>query len=354
MQTSAFGKKQKRGKKRTFTFVCSTSVYAGKVGRQTQQHMALLEFDWSTCLFVLAHTVFMYMRWPIGICEHVCGFCGKKQWQEVYSPSLTHHTHSDPLEMIINVIIKHLLPTAPALSLPPGPSGDPISQSERESERKRAAKAGGRDTGGARRRGWRARSSKSKGVIITLLDSFTPARACSFCVVADSLWSYVIPEQKEQGGTNNPMLTRKWRNSQQGAGGHGYSDIRNQFITWTWFHFSAVSSLFLAIWVNFLFHAGNRKTLLYFSFFTKGEVRDSHQFVDSHWGWGTEELRTTGVQVPVRGQNVALFDQDSAADEPVQRHHAKPIQRHWSVLQHVSAVLQQLSPGLGKLHRLQR
>lgn len=75
--------------------------------------------------------------------------------------------------MIINLIIKHLLPTAPALSLLWTP-WDPITEREEESKRRRG-------TGGARGRGWREESSKSEGVIITLLDSFTLARGCFLC-----------------------------------------------------------------------------------------------------------------------------------------------------------------------------
>ena len=97
-----------------------------------------------------------------------------------FSPFLLHCLDSEPPGMIINLIIKHLLPTAPALFPldPPGPH-----HREREGERgrrRRRAGDGGRDTGGARGRGWREESSKSEGVIITLLDSFTPTRSCVF------------------------------------------------------------------------------------------------------------------------------------------------------------------------------
>jgi len=101
---------------------------------------------------------------------------------------------SEPPGMILNVIIKHVLQTAPAislyfsltrsislylspsLSLASGPPGTP-SERGRAGEGGREGRKGG-DTGGARMRGWSVESSKSEGVTVTSLDSFTPARGC--------------------------------------------------------------------------------------------------------------------------------------------------------------------------------
>lgn len=103
----------------------------------------------------------MYTVW------HCVWFIGKTMTVSLF----LQHPDSEPPGMIINVIIKHLLPTAPAVSLSPLDPGD-HREGEQEGE-------GGRDTGGARGRGWSAESSKSEGVTVTLLDSFTPARGCS-------------------------------------------------------------------------------------------------------------------------------------------------------------------------------
>lgn len=49
---------------------------------------------------------------------------------------------SQPLGMIINLIIKHLLPTAPALSLPCGPPGTPSQERGGRERRRRAGEKG--------------------------------------------------------------------------------------------------------------------------------------------------------------------------------------------------------------------
>lgn len=81
-------------------------------------------------------------------------------WRCVFSPPFLHRPDSQPPGMIINLIIKHLLPTAPALSRSSETLRTP-PQRERARERRRAGE-GGRDTGGARGRGWREESN-SKG-----------------------------------------------------------------------------------------------------------------------------------------------------------------------------------------------
>lgn len=96
-----------------------------------------------------------------------------------------HCPDSEPPGIIINLIIKHLLPTAPALSLlcgPPGPHHKRSREREREGERERrkAVEGGGTQEEPEGGVGEREESSKSKGVIITLLDSFTPARGRFF------------------------------------------------------------------------------------------------------------------------------------------------------------------------------
>lgn len=123
--------------------------------------------------------------------------------------------------MIINRIIKHLLPTAPALS-PLWTPWDPIT---RERKRRRAGE-GGWDTGGARRRGWREESSKSKGVIITLLDSFTRTRSRVF------VWLQTLCEVMWL--QNNLILGTDQRESQQGLSPPAQSDILSQAINPTW------------------------------------------------------------------------------------------------------------------------
>lgn len=78
---------------------------------------------------------FMYTVW------HCVWFIGKTMTVSLF----LQHPDSEPPGMIINVIIKHLLPTAPAVSLSPLDPGD-HREGEQEGE-------GGRDTGGARGRG---------------------------------------------------------------------------------------------------------------------------------------------------------------------------------------------------------
>lgn len=126
----------------------------GKRKQTTQLEFGLAPF---VCLTHYCMHACMYRTLPVYDSEAILPYCSK------------------PPGMIINLIIKHLLPTAPALSLPLPPL-DPPGPHHRESERERR----GRDTGGARGRGWSEESSKSEGVIITLLDSFTPARGACF------------------------------------------------------------------------------------------------------------------------------------------------------------------------------
>lgn len=87
---------------------------------------------------------------------------------------------SEPPGMIINLIIKHLLPTAPALSLSPVDPRDPITREGREREEEES----GREREGIQEEPeggvGESRTANPKGVIITLPDSFTPARGSFF------------------------------------------------------------------------------------------------------------------------------------------------------------------------------
>lgn len=57
-------------------------------------------------------------------------------WTDRDSKSILQRSDSEPPGTIINLIIKHLLPTAPALSLSSGPPGTP-SRRGREEKSKR-------------------------------------------------------------------------------------------------------------------------------------------------------------------------------------------------------------------------
>lgn len=64
--------------------------------------------------------------------------------------------------MIINLIIKHLLPAAPALSILCGPPGIPVTGEGRGRGREKEERASEREAGGARGRGWTEPRGESK------------------------------------------------------------------------------------------------------------------------------------------------------------------------------------------------
>lgn len=162
-------------------------------------------------LVCLAHTVCMHL-WDE--CVH---FTRKTVTVSPFSPFLLHCLDSEPPGMIINLIIKHLLPTAPAL-FPPDPPGPHHRERDRERERgggEQGMEGGTQEEPEGGVGGRRAANPKGSSSHCWIL--LHRWEAVFFCVVADSVWSYVIPEQKKQGGRNNPMLGKNWRESQRGA-----------------------------------------------------------------------------------------------------------------------------------------
>lgn len=122
-------------------------------------------------------------------------------WRCVFSPPFLHRPDSQPPGMIINLIIKHLLPTAPALSLLWNPQ-DPTAERERERGGELEREGGTQEEpegGVGERRAIRKGHHHIAGFFYT-------SEKLLFCMAADSMWSYLIPEQKKQGGRNNPML----------------------------------------------------------------------------------------------------------------------------------------------------
>lgn len=145
----------------------------------------------------LTNTVCMYLCiWDVCV-----WFIGEPVTVSIFSLfSFLSCPASEPPGMIINLIIKHLLPMAPALSLPCGPPGPHHKRGEGEwggGERERK----GGHTGGARGRGWREQNSKSKRGHHHIAGFFYTGERLFFCVAADSVWSYVIPEQRKKKGT---------------------------------------------------------------------------------------------------------------------------------------------------------
>lgn len=133
---------------------------------------------------------FMHMWWPFLD-------VWLRWWRCVFSPPFLHRPDSQPPGMIINLIIKHLLPTAPALSH----SSETLrTPPQRESAREEESWRGREGHRRSQREGLE-RGEQFERVIITLLDSFTPARSCCFVwrqTACEVIWSQ-NKRNKEEG-----------------------------------------------------------------------------------------------------------------------------------------------------------
>lgn len=268
--------------------------------------------------------------------------------------------------MIINLIIKHLLPTAPALSLFRAPAGPHHREREREVESERGREGHRR----SQREGLEEGEQQIRRGHHHIAGFFYTSKRLCFCVwwqtVCEVMWSQ--NKRKREEGTS-----RCWEGTER-THSKGptppYSPTSRQLITRAWLlfvHFTCFLPVFEEhcddVWIQLRIFSLNHLHTLVKKEKELLSVSDTLFFFFFQFFFSTKDrVRAVRASAAVEGgssagpstrQHAALSVKDSAADELVQRHHPKPIQQQRTVLQRLPAPLQQLPARLGKLHRLQ-